>query len=65
MINNNKPLCDSCGAESNNDQEYVGYGMMFCQKCIAKLLIRIPNGFRFKTLSEKYRKDSNERNLRT
>lgn len=50
-------LCDSCD-EPGGKQEYIGYGIMFCQKCIDKQLIRTPDGFRFKNSKEK----SNDQN---
>lgn len=62
MVDSNEPLCDMCSKVTNNDQEYVGYGMMFCQDCIIKCLVRIPGGFRGKTLSEKSREDQDDRN---
>lgn len=40
-------LCDSCGNPSD-DQEYVGHGMLFCQKCIHNKLDRLSEGFSFK-----------------
>lgn len=52
-------LCDSCG-EPKDDQEYVGYGMMFCQVCIDEHLIRISDGFRFKTKKEKEQKSDKQ-----
>lgn len=45
------PFCDFCDKRSD-DQEYVGYGDMACQGCIETNLVRIPGGFRFKTLEE-------------
>lgn len=53
MPEENNPLCDRCTKPSNNDQEYVGHGMMFCQECIEAELVRMPCGqFRFKTSQE-------------
>lgn len=46
------PLCDFC-TKPSDDQEYVGYGIVACQECIETNLVRIPGGFRFKTLKEK------------
>jgi len=52
MPEENKPLCDRCTKPGIN-QEYVGYGMMYCQKCIEEELVRMPGGvFRFKTDQE-------------
>ena len=59
MPEENKPLCDRCDKPANNDQEYVGYGMMYCQKCIEEELVRMPGGvFRFKTNQELSRSNS-------
>lgn len=53
-MNNTKsdlPLCDLC-TKPSDDQEYVGYGMMFCQKCIACRLVKVGREFRLKTTKE-------------
>ncbi len=53
-MNNTKsdlPLCDSC-TKPSDDQEHIGYGMMFCQKCISDKLVRMGDGFRLKTIKE-------------
>lgn len=53
MPEENNPLCDRCNKSSDNDQEYVGYGMMYCTECIEAELVRMPGGgFRFKTNQE-------------
>lgn len=44
-------ICDSCG-KAKGDHEYVGYDMVFCQECISKHLVKMPDGFRFKISSE-------------
>ena len=43
-------VCDSCD-KANGDHEHVGYGIVFCQVCIDKHLIRTLDGFKFKTES--------------
>lgn len=54
------PLCDCCEKPAKNDQEYVGYGMVYCQECIVKELVRMPGGqFRFKTNQERERDQCN------
>jgi late competence protein required for DNA uptake (superfamily II DNA/RNA helicase) len=52
-----KTLCDRCH-KPKREQEYVGYGMMYCQECIKAELVRMPGGhFRFKTNQEMERDD--------
>ncbi len=60
MSNSNKPLCDYC-MEVGKDHQYIGYGMMFCKKCTNKQLVKVPNGFRLKTQSEKMGDTTNDK----
>lgn len=39
-IDEKKALCDCCGKPSDN-QTYVGYGMMFCKKCVKDQLGKV------------------------